>query len=262
MTTANGISQIKTGSAAPGAGHQIARESLGVMTATGNITLDLSYRNFLRIDPGGSSRTVTLPAESGSDGAWFEIWNSADDAAETITVQDDTPTTVETLGRGERCMFRSDGTTWYSMGVVASTDTRIRVQKTTITTAQVLALETTPITIVAAPGAGLFNEFVSATLFLDYNSAAYAAVAGGDDLEVRYTDGSGVVVANQELTGFVDQTNDELRILSPAGTAVATDDDIVPAVNAVLVAFLSGAITTGDSPLIVECLYRVRDSTP
>lgn len=261
MTTANGLSSKLYGDNG-GVGHQINRERIGVITATGNITLTRQYRSRLRIDPGGATRTVTLPAEAGADGMEFEIYNSADDAAELLTVQDDTPTAIESLGRGEKAVFICDGSSWYSMGVTASAETRIRVQKTTISTAQVLALQTTPITIVSAPGAGKFIEFVSASLLLDYNSAAYGAVAGGDDLEIRYTDGSGVVVANQELTGFIDQTNDELRILSPAGTAVATDDDIVPAVNAVLVAFLSGAITTGDSPLIVECLYRVRDSTP
>jgi hypothetical protein len=121
----------------------------------------------------------------------------------------------------------------------------------TITSAELLALETTPKTLVAAPGAGKALVFEKAVFFLDYNSAAYAGIASGDDLNVRYTDGSGVIAGTLETTGFLDQTEDAYAVAEPS-----LDSGLITA-NAPLVASLAGAIITGDSPLVVRTFYRI-----
>lgn len=131
----------------------------------------------------------------------------------------------------------------------------------TLTSTQILSMQTTPIEMVAAPGSGLVNRFIRAHFWLDYESAAYAAVATTDDLEIRYTDGSGAEVASLELTGFVDQTNDEHRFVEAATAAVATPAGVEPVANAALVAYLSGAITTGNSPVKYEIEYKVERYT-
>jgi hypothetical protein len=83
---------------------------------------------------------------------------------------------------------------------------QVRVAEVDLTNTNVLALRATPIELVAAPGAGYVLEFISAVLFFDY-TAAYTESA--DNLAVRYTDGSGVVVSVAiEATGFVDATAD------------------------------------------------------
>jgi hypothetical protein len=51
-----------------------------------------------------------------------------------------------------------------------------------ISSAEMLALEATPKTLIAAPGAGKTIVLDYAIFFLDYNSAAYASVGGSDDL--------------------------------------------------------------------------------
>jgi len=154
-------------------------------------------------------------------------------------------------------------------GIPTSTTRTMRVadatfrQLTTITTTQVLALNATPITVVTAAGADTYIEFVSAHLFLDYNSAAYAGVATGEDLIFSYTNGAGEEVSRVETTGFLDQTNDEHRIALAQSPAQDTATTITPVANAaIVISLLSGEITTGDSPLIVEVLYRIRDLTP
>ncbi len=122
----------------------------------------------------------------------------------------------------------------------------------TITAAQMLALNATPQSLVTAPGAGYALVFVGAVAFLDYNSAAYAGIAAGEDLSIKYTDGSGLEVGVLETTGFLDQTADQLRYVPPKAVAGFT-----PVANAALVLqILTGEITTGDSPLKLRVYYR------
>lgn len=128
----------------------------------------------------------------------------------------------------------------------------------TITTGQLLALNATPQSLVAAPGANKAIVFKGALIMLDYNSAAYAGIAAGEDLLISYTDGSGVEVGRCETTGFLDQTADKIRWVVPQAAAGAAVSDITPVANAALViSLLTAEIITGDSPLKIRVYYRV-----
>lgn len=128
----------------------------------------------------------------------------------------------------------------------------------TITTAQILALRAAPITIVAAPGADKALIMTRAMMFYDFNVAAYAGIAAGENLVFRYTDGSGEIISEIETVGFLDQTNDELRLAMPSGDTANNVDTIIPVANAVIVLnLLVGEIITGDSPLFIRFFYNV-----
>lgn len=123
-----------------------------------------------------------------------------------------------------------------------------------VSSAELLALNTTPKTIVAAPGAGLAivpASPIAAILHLDYNSAAYDGIAAGEDLSFKYTDGSGTELFTVEATGFLDETADAVRY--------AADPTLVtPEANkAVVLHMLTGNIATGNSPLRVRFYYRI-----
>ena len=64
-------------------------------TLSGNLVLLNSDAYVQYIDPGGSARDVTLPAEGTGNHA-FWLYNSAD-AAETLTVKNDASATIATL---------------------------------------------------------------------------------------------------------------------------------------------------------------------
>ena len=81
------------------------------MTLTGDLTLDNTSANYLRIDPGGSARDVNLPAEETSDGLFFQFFNAAD-ASENLVCKNDAGATIETVGQGEMCLLGCDGTNW------------------------------------------------------------------------------------------------------------------------------------------------------
>jgi len=93
-------------------------------------------------------------------------------------------------------------------------------------------------------------------LFLDYATTAYDGIAAGEDLNIRYTDGSGALLATVETDPFLTATADATRYVLPTTTAAVT-----PVANAPLVLYMAtGNIATGDSPLKVRVRYRVIDT--
>jgi hypothetical protein len=128
----------------------------------------------------------------------------------------------------------------------------------TITSAQVLALNATPVTVVAAPGAGFANIFEGAVAITD-GGTAYAGIAAGEDLSFKYTNGSGQELGVIETTGWLDQTTAQVRYCRPQTGAISagTVSSITPVANAVIVAqFLSGEITTGNYPIKLRIFFR------
>jgi len=86
-----------------------------VETLTGAKVLVATDSQNQKLDPGGASRNVTLPAEATSSGLWYWIFNSADVLGELLTVRDDTPTTLVILDAGEGCLVKCNGTNWHSV---------------------------------------------------------------------------------------------------------------------------------------------------
>lgn len=96
----------------------------------------------------------------------------------------------------------------------------VQYAEVSLTNANMLALRATPITLVAAPGAGKMIEFLSAELFFDY-TGAYTETA--DNMAIKYNNGSGTAVSETiEATGFVDATADVAIRVAPATSALIT----------------------------------------
>ena len=121
-----------------------------------------------------------------------------------------------------------------------------------ISAAEILALFAAPKTLVAVPGAGKLLEFISLLLAYDWGTVAYTIGTAGD-LQVKYTDGSGVAVSTtRAATGFLDAVADALSSLDKLEATVE------PAVNEPLVLTVATASpTAGDSPIHAKVAYRV-----
>lgn len=117
----------------------------------------------------------------------------------------------------------------YGMGVTYNETPYLHFKSIEITAAQILASNTTPITLVAAPEAGYAIVPLHASYSLDYSTAAYAT---NTNLRIKNSSGS-VNFFTVALTG----TADELKSLA------RTDGNLVAADS--LVAETSGGDPTG-----------------
>lgn len=117
----------------------------------------------------------------------------------------------------------------------------------TLSTAQILALNGTPISVLAAPGAGICNVVQSVYATMDFVTAAYSAST--DPLEIRYTNGAGAKAA--ELSNaFLEAAADARELVQPTSP-------VIPVENAALVAYVPNANpTTGDSDIKLRIFYR------
>lgn len=138
-------------------------------------------------------------------------------------------------------------------GGIDSADGRWRVA--TVTNAQVLALNATPIEIIPAPGAGK-AILVDLALIRKPAGTAYGGIAAGEDLVLKYTDAAGAELTEQiETTGFLDQATEQLRLARPKFLAQAA---LAPVANAkVVLHLLVGEVITGTSALKVRVRYKI-----
>lgn len=127
-----------------------------------------------------------------------------------------------------------------------------------VTSTEVLALNTTAIEVVDAPGAGKYLMFLGAVVFLDYNSAAYVDDAG-EDLVFTYTDKTGAEISHTLDGSLFDGTADAIVYAYPLNAAASV---LESAVNAPICLFCkTGNWITGDSPLKVRVWTRVLTKT-
>lgn len=145
--------------------------------------------------------------------------------------------------------------------VIEGADHEMHMLRGQISSAQLLALNATPQTIIPAPGVGKAAIF-QGMMLQKPAGVAYGGIAAGEDLSVKYTDAAGLELAQCETTGFLDQATNQIRYVRPQ-TAASGNSSFTPVENAALVLhLLSGEITTGDQPLNYEVRYYLADVTP
>ncbi len=123
-----------------------------------------------------------------------------------------------------------------------------------LTADEIRALNTTPQTLLTAPGPNKFIVIDQAIAFLDYSGAIFT---GGNDLEIRATDGTGTVLTEDGFSsGFLNGAADAIAVESGVsywGEVTRLLDKSVVAV--VPVANPGGAVAT--STLTIILMYKV-----
>jgi len=137
---------------------------------------------------------------------------------------------------------------WVGENVLASNllRTQLNFVDFTLSAAQMNTLNATPVTLLAAPGAGLMNIVEYVVTFIDAGATAFELGAGV--LSFLYTDGSGDKVATDVPNATVESATDVYY--RSVGLAVA------PLVNALICAKTSTDVTAGDGTVYGRIAYR------
>ena len=127
-----------------------------------------------------------------------------------------------------------------------------------IPVADVRTLNSIPVPVTPPAPVGYYPEFVSATLWYDYDTAAFGGIATGEDLVFTMGPGGPVVSGTVEATGMLDQANDEVRHVNAISAA-----DYIPTDNtSIFLALTAGDITAGGASVLqIKVLYRNRSTT-
>lgn len=120
----------------------------------------------------------------------------------------------------------------------------------TLSAAQLDALAATPVSLIAAPGAGKLIMVNHVIGFNDFVSAAYAGTS--QLLSIKYTNGSGALISV-----FSEAFGEAAADLWEIPAVVLT----VPVVNAAVVASTNADWTTGDGIIYLRIYYRIVTST-
>lgn len=127
-----------------------------------------------------------------------------------------------------------------------------------ISSAEMLALRATAKELIPAPGADQVLQFVGVVIKYIADDTGYTE--SNANMVVQYSGGQDVCTAI-DVTGFIDQTSNEIRSAFASETALATTVDLYALRNTSLVLFNNGAAewTGGDGKLDVRVLYCVHD---
>lgn len=123
--------------------------------------------------------------------------------------------------------FSGDATV-SAAGVVTLANTTIKTSTTLLTNAQVKALRATPITVVAAPGAGFIVYPIAAWLELVYGGTNAFTSAAADNLALKWKDSTGVALLTGGLQAFLQGTASAFNNLLP--NAIGSDVNVLKSV--------------------------------
>jgi len=119
--------------------------------------------------------------------------------------------------------------------------------KRTITSAEVLSMNSTPINIISAPGSGKVIKILTGFVWVDYNTATYAS---GGQLELRF----GSDIMGTAAVGSITTATDLLSNLYPIAAATTSSLN-----QALLLSNVTADFTTGDSEVKIILYYTIDD---
>lgn len=168
--------------------------------------------------------------------------------AKSLKRPDGTATQAGDIVSGQLYIINYDGTDFLIVpgfgGGTALAENSFLLASGTIPTASVLTANSSPVELIAAPGAGSFIVVHSVFDSLDYNSAAYAT---NTDSRIRYADNTTIL---NNTTAFLSSVADIVRNTSPNSISV-------PINNAVQFFVFGGDPTAGNSDVKYKIWYTI-----
>jgi hypothetical protein len=162
------------------------------------------------------------------------------------TIESFTETTQ--IVQGSDYMMISRGGVAYKVEPKIITGGIIKVTRT-LTSAEVLALNGTPIVLLAAQGASTLIEPISVACFLQYNSTTYATAT-----HLRVHNSGNTNYRMKTSTSFLTSVTSRREGMIADDAAAA---NYLIDVNTALVISANAVPITGDSPIFISALLRV-----
>lgn len=187
------------------------------------------------------------------------LWPTISQSNAPTYLREDNPmpnADILTSIEGRRAGLSSEGAMVLNLPSGAQIQLGLQID-VTLSAAQVDSLFTTPVTVIPAPGAGyaIVVERVHAYLVA---GTAFAGIAAGEDLVLKYTNAAGAQASGViETTGFLDQATVQNRVVGFPGSTGATAGDVAPVENAAVVAALLVGDVTGGRALKLRIRYSV-----
>lgn len=133
----------------------------------------------------------------------------------------------------------------------AEVDNTIYVAEVSLTAANIIAMNATPVEVVAAQGAGKVIEFVGATIIFDNGDTAFT---GGGAVEFQNSTVGDTLSTTVPATIFTSDADKIYQAYGASASAGWTANDNIVITNA------TAAFATGDGVARIKVAYRVHES--
>jgi hypothetical protein len=134
---------------------------------------------------------------------------------------------------------------------LALTSSDISTAKVSVSSAEILAINTTPKQLIAAPGASKFIQLISANIRYNYNSVAYASA---DNIVINHSNS-----ASAPLTNGIDISTFTNSVTKQISLSDSEWNDSLAINKGLYLYRSSGNPTTGNGTLDVYLAYRIVD---
>lgn len=203
--------------------------------------------------PTGTAGANGATGATGATGTIGDTWTATTSAG--VIIESANGTDVGIFGAGNTANALLYGGLDVTGAITGASVNAVYSTTVTVSSAELLALFTTPKTLIAAPAAGTYISVKSFDMLYDYGGTAYANT--GNNLQVRYINEAGYqLTPNIFANGFLNATVDKIYQVPLLGSVFQEAATSIVAQPLVLW-YATSNLTTGNGVLRIKITYEI-----